>query len=72
MLPKTSEKCINIFTSNLLNLTNQLVGFFIYFYCMKSILDKNFKGKKVLVRVDFNVPLDKEQNIIDDSRISIK
>ena len=36
---------------------------------MKSILDKNFKGKKVLVRVDFNVPLDKEQNIIDDSRI---
>ena len=36
---------------------------------MKSILDKNFKDKKVLVRVDFNVPLDKEQNIIDDSRI---
>ena len=50
-------------------MTNQLVGFFIYFYCMKNILDKNFKDKKVLVRVDFNVPLDKEQNIIDDSRI---
>ena len=36
---------------------------------MKSILDKNFRNKKVLVRVDFNVPLDEEQKIIDDSRI---
>ncbi len=29
----------------------------------------NFKDKKALVRVDFNVPLDKEYNITDDTRI---
>lgn len=31
-------------------------------------LDLN--GKKVLIRVDYNVPLDKEMNITDDTRIS--
>jgi len=38
----------------------------------KSIADlseKDLKGKKVLVRVDFNVPMDKEKNITDDIRI---
>ena len=29
----------------------------------------NFNGKKALIRVDFNVPLDKEYNITDDTRI---
>jgi phosphoglycerate kinase len=29
----------------------------------------NFAGKKALIRVDFNVPLDKQYNITDDTRI---
>ncbi len=28
-----------------------------------------FKDKKVLIRVDFNVPLDAQQRIADDNRI---
>ncbi len=36
---------------------------------MKTINDINFKGKKALIRVDFNVPLDKAFNVTDDNRI---
>lgn len=36
---------------------------------MKTIDDINFSGKKALIRVDFNVPLDKDYNITDDTRI---
>ncbi len=37
---------------------------------MKMIQDFNFKGKKAIVRVDFNVPLDKQTFVVtDDTRI---
>lgn len=36
---------------------------------MKTIDDLNFNGKKALIRVDFNVPLDENFNITDDNRI---
>ena len=36
---------------------------------MKTIDNLNFAGKKALVRVDFNVPLDENFNITDDNRI---
>lgn len=35
-----------------------------------SLRDLSFNGKKVLMRVDFNVPLDKSQKILDNSRIA--
>lgn len=35
----------------------------------KTIKDIELEGKKVLVRCDFNVPMDKEQNITDNTRI---
>lgn len=35
----------------------------------KSIEDVSLKGKKVIVRCDFNVPMDDEKNITDDIRI---
>src|SRR5699024_5878090 len=35
----------------------------------KSIEDLNLNGKKVLVRCDFNVPMDEDRNITDDRRI---
>lgn len=35
----------------------------------KSIVDIDVNGKKVFVRVDYNVPMDAEQNITNDTRI---
>ena len=35
----------------------------------KTITDVSLSGRKVLVRCDFNVPLDGEGNITDDTRI---
>lgn len=34
-----------------------------------SLLDQKVAGQKVFVRVDFNVPLDKQQQITDDTRV---
>jgi phosphoglycerate kinase len=37
--------------------------------CITDLKNEELKGKRVLVRVDFNVPMDKQQNITDDMRI---
>lgn len=36
----------------------------------KTLKDYNYEGKKVLVRCDFNVPMDENKNITDDIRIT--
>jgi phosphoglycerate kinase len=37
--------------------------------CISDLRDGELQGKRVLVRVDFNVPMDKQRNITDDMRI---
>ena len=37
--------------------------------CISDLRDDELKGKRVLVRVDFNVPMDRQKNITDDLRI---
>jgi phosphoglycerate kinase len=37
---------------------------------MKTVDQINFLGKKALIRVDFNVPLDKDYHITDDNRMT--
>ena len=36
---------------------------------MASIETYDFKGKRAIIRVDFNVPLDENFNVTDDTRI---
>lgn len=36
---------------------------------MKTIKDINFQGRRAIIRVDFNVPLDKAFKVTDDNRI---
>ena len=38
---------------------------------MKSVRDINLNDRRVLIRVDFNVPMDGEQNITDDIRMQM-
>ncbi|HZW66569.1 MAG TPA: phosphoglycerate kinase, partial [Hanamia sp.] len=36
---------------------------------MSQFSEHNFKNEKALLRVDFNVPLDKDLSITDDTRM---
>ena len=36
---------------------------------MRTVESINFKGKKALIRVDFNVPLDKKFSVTDNTRL---
>ena len=36
---------------------------------MISIDKQSFKGRRAIIRVDFNVPMDSNKNVLDNSRI---
>lgn len=48
-----------------------LMGNFFIFMELQTIKDADLKGKRVLVRCEFNVPLDDDGNITDDKRINV-
>src|SRR5690606_4683837 len=45
------------------------VGLISYTIHMKTLNDFNFKNKKALIRVDFNVPLNEKFQVTDNTRI---
>ena len=56
--------CFIDFKQNLFN------SFGLKLAAMKGIISYDFQGKRAIVRVDFNVPLDKTTNLVlDDKRI---
>jgi phosphoglycerate kinase len=56
---------------------NNLKGLYLKFFqinklkieLMKTLTDFDFKNKKAIIRVDFNVPLDENLNVTDATRI---
>jgi phosphoglycerate kinase len=67
----TKLQKINEFDENLSGKPTQEIPF--HYFCKKNMISintYNFQGKRAIVRVDFNVPLDKEtMEVTDDKRI---
>jgi phosphoglycerate kinase len=67
----TKLQKINEFNENLSGKPTQEIPF--HYFCKKNMISintYNFQGKRAIVRVDFNVPLDKEtMEVTDDKRI---
>ena len=70
--------CLNVFLRNIDKSTKNIDKTYFYYICkvtnlfdyyMKTLQDFNFHAKKVLIRVDFNVPLDENFNVTDANRI---